>query len=420
MPFPARGARIAARFERARRRTPRRRRPRLSPRLFRGAISPDFVDDRAGLSLLTGPVCRFGVAYPSRRFASPARPGTSGKAPGQQVVSSWPLVQRRSPGRRSTLPDVCTFHGSSRCSFRRKRSTESWHPRQTSPNGPWWSFATILPMPRARTRGNSQSKTDILQKAEKEKGQVHAAPVHRHPGDDQERRNPGSAVRGSARTARSCSTDRRSKGSSASKNQTCICDRISRPSASSRGPGPSGEKVARIICDIYTPEGTPFAGLPAHDPEEGDRARRREGLLDEGRARGRVLPVSDQERRPDDGVARRGRLLRSEPRRTWAKTCRREIVLGARSDGISRRSRSPRGGTGPARNRLPLRRCADDGRQHQHVPLRRQERRDSQRAARDVHAEADLRHQRLGHAHPHVALLERRQHLLRRARRLDS
>src|ERR1700741_842912 len=27
-------------------------------------------------------------------------------------------------------------------------------------------------------------------------------------------------------------------------------------------PGPSGEKVARIICDIYTPDGTPFAGCP--------------------------------------------------------------------------------------------------------------------------------------------------------------
>ncbi len=26
--------------------------------------------------------------------------------------------------------------------------------------------------------------------------------------------------------------------------------------------GPSGEKVARIICDIYTPEGTPFVGCP--------------------------------------------------------------------------------------------------------------------------------------------------------------
>src|SRR6478736_9712693 len=26
--------------------------------------------------------------------------------------------------------------------------------------------------------------------------------------------------------------------------------------------GPSGERVARMICDIYTPEGTPFVGCP--------------------------------------------------------------------------------------------------------------------------------------------------------------
>src|SRR6195256_2265899 len=26
--------------------------------------------------------------------------------------------------------------------------------------------------------------------------------------------------------------------------------------------GPTGEKVARMICDIYTPEGTPFAACP--------------------------------------------------------------------------------------------------------------------------------------------------------------
>src|SRR5438309_3826591 len=26
--------------------------------------------------------------------------------------------------------------------------------------------------------------------------------------------------------------------------------------------GPPGEKVARMICDIYTPEGTPFVGCP--------------------------------------------------------------------------------------------------------------------------------------------------------------
>src|SRR3954463_6569328 len=28
------------------------------------------------------------------------------------------------------------------------------------------------------------------------------------------------------------------------------------------GPGPTGEKVARLICDVYTPDGQPFIGDP--------------------------------------------------------------------------------------------------------------------------------------------------------------
>ena len=56
-------------------------------------------------------------------------------------------------------------------------------------------------------------------------------------------------------------------------------------------------RSARMICDIYTPDGTAVRRLPARLPEEGDRAGRGQGLRDEGRARGRVLPVPDQERR---------------------------------------------------------------------------------------------------------------------------
>src|SRR4029453_1831963 len=142
--------------------------PPSEPRLFRGAVSPDFVDDRAGLSLLTGPVCRFGVAY--RHADLRARPAL--EHPERLLGSKWFRRGYESRGNRQSgepVSDVCTFHGSSRCSFRQKRSTESWHPCQASPNGPWWIFATILPMPRARTRGgNSHSKTDSVQKLEKQ------------------------------------------------------------------------------------------------------------------------------------------------------------------------------------------------------------------------------------------------------------
>ena len=38
--------------------------------------------------------------------------------------------------------------------------------------------------------------------------------------------------------------------------------------------GPTGENVARMICDIYTPDGDAVRRLPAHDAEEGHRAGR--------------------------------------------------------------------------------------------------------------------------------------------------
>ena len=87
-------------------------------------------------------------------------------------------------------------------------------------------------------------------------------------------------------------------------------------------------------------------------------------------------------------------LLRPEPGRPGRGRPPRDRAR-ARGDGLPRRGRASRSGARPARDRLPLRRRADDGRQHQHVPVRREERRDPERPARDVHAQADLRHQRL-------------------------
>ena len=50
--------------------------------------------------------------------------------------------------------------------------------------------------------------------------------------------------------------------------------------------------MARIICDIANPDGTPFARLPAVAAEARDRAGGGEGLHDEGGARGGVLSLS--------------------------------------------------------------------------------------------------------------------------------
>ena len=107
--------------------------------------------------------------------------------------------------------------------------------------------------------------------------------------------------------------------------------------------GPTGEKVARMICDIYTPEGTPFVGCPRTTLKKVIAMAAAQRLLDEGRPRGRVLPVSDQERRPDDRNARRRRLLRSEPGRHGRRRPPRDRAR-ARGDGLSRRSGPPRSG----------------------------------------------------------------------------
>ena len=54
---------------------------------------------------------------------------------------------------------------------------------------------------------------------------------------------------------------------------------------------------------------------------------------------------------------------------------RRAMVAHAGADGLRGGGGAPRGGARPARDRLPLRRRADHGRQHRHVPVRGEVRR---------------------------------------------
>ena len=83
---------------------------------------------------------------------------------------------------------------------------------------------------------------------------------------------------------------------------------------------PSGEKVARLICDITNPDGTSFCRVSAPDPEARHRAGAVPRLHDERRPRGRVLPLPDPRRRADHRDARRRRLLRPRRPSTRART----------------------------------------------------------------------------------------------------
>ena len=148
-------------------------------------------------------------------------------------------------------------------------------------------------------------------------------------------------------------------------------------------------------------------GRPARAAEEGARRRQGRGLRDVGRARGGVLPLQARRGEPADARPARPRLvlrrLPGRPRRGHAPRHRGR----ADEPRLQPRGLAPRGRDRPARDRLPPRRRAQLRRQPDHVPLGRQARRGAQRHPRDVHAEAAVRRERLGHAHQPVALARR-------------
>ena len=111
-----------------------------------------------------------------------------------------------------------------------------------------------------------------------------------------------------------------------------------------------------------------------------------------------------------------GRLLPGPAVRPLRRPARRDRQ-GARGRRPHRRARAPRGRhRRPGRDQLPVRRAAARRRQPDEVQVHRQERRVDERQDGDLHAEADLRRQRLGHALPPVALEGRRAAVLRRDR----
>ena len=157
--------------------------------------------------------------------------------------------------------------------------------------------------------------------------------------------------------------------------------------------------VARLICDVADPDGTPFAG----DPRV---ALKR--VMAEAKELGYTMQVGPEaefflfKRAPDgtplvDPHDRAGYfdVAPIGPGREHAPRHRGH----AGQDGLPSRGVAPRGGDRPARDRLPARRGAAVRRQPDHVPLGGAGRRRAARHARDVHAEADLRRERLGHAH---------------------
>ena len=156
-------------------------------------------------------------------------------------------------------------------------------------------------------------------------------------------------------------------------------------------------------------------GRPALRAATRRRAHARDGLRHvQHRAGARVLPLQER-RRPVD--PRRGRLLRADDARRGNGAAPGDDPR-ARVDGHPRRVRAPRGRAVPARDRRALRGRARHGRPRAHVPADREGDRGEERRLRDVHAEADLRRERIGHAHAPVAVHRRPQRVLRRGRQV--
>ena len=154
-------------------------------------------------------------------------------------------------------------------------------------------------------------------------------------------------------------------------------------------------------------------GRPAPRPAPRRGARQGDGLRALLRRAGaRVLPVPRQQ---GHRGARRGRLLRPhDARRRLRRAARDRAGAGEARDrgGVL----PPRGRAVAARDRHALRRRAEDGRRLHDVPHHGQGVRDEVRLARDVHAQAAVRRERLGDAHAPVAVQGRQERVLRRGR----
>ena len=184
------------------------------------------------------------------------------------------------------------------------------------------------------------------------------------------------------------------------------------PPVAPRGQG-SGPDVLRR----GHPEPRAVRGRPPPRASPGARARRGHGLRHVQRGpRARVLLLPQRparERRA--GGPRRGRLLRPHhARRRLGRSPRDRARARAARD--PHRVHPPRGRALAARDRHALRAGAQDGGRLHDVPHHGQGVRDEVRVARDLHAQAALRRERVRHAHPPVALPRRPQRLLRPGR----
>ena len=172
---------------------------------------------------------------------------------------------------------------------------------------------------------------------------------------------------------------------------------------------PEEQGVGRMFCDIITPERTPYEGDPRH-------VLRR--AVDRAKAMGfdtfNVGPELEyflfKDSKSTEVLDEGGYFdLTTLDAGT---DVRRETVLALEQLGIHVEYTHHEVGPLPARDRHALRRRAEDGGRLHDLPHHGEGVRGEVRVARHLHAEAPVRGERLGDAHPSISLQRRQERLL--------
>ena len=162
-----------------------------------------------------------------------------------------------------------------------------------------------------------------------------------------------------------------------------------------------GSRVGRLICDVVKPDGTPYEGDPRFVLRKALERMQKMGFdtFNVGPELEYFLFEDDKGTKTlDEG----GYFAMTS--QDAATEVRNDTIHALESVGIQIEYHHHE--VAPSQHEIDMRYddALDDGRQDDDVPARRQGGRRLARLLRDVHAEAAVRRERLGHAHPHVPL----------------
>ena len=166
---------------------------------------------------------------------------------------------------------------------------------------------------------------------------------------------------------------------------------------------PTRSPVARVFCDIFNLDGTPFEGCPRHVLRRTSTGPASRGFTFFAAPEIEYFYFANPEPSEPPVTLDTGLVLRAHRHRRGQRPPQAQCAH-ARGDGHPRRARPARGRAQPARDRPALHRRADDGR-HRHDGAARGERdRPAPGRARQLHAQAADRGAGIGHAHPLLAV----------------